>query len=884
LIRDALASPIDGVRDVAVAVASNPVGAEELATSILRALGAPADAPGAASAEGAAPIDRLRAGLSAAIDGQGRPVVVVLDDLHRAGPEALGLVGELGRSLPIDAHLLVGGAGLGPLAVGPLLAEGIAERVGTDLLALPEPLDEAVVVDLLGDARRLDLSAAGRNLLDLAVALDQRRIDALAAIARALGGDDQDAAAAVAELERIPLVAVGATHLVIDERWRLVAAEPSAEDLRRAACAAGAIALGVGEPDEAGRLAVVARDEQLLRDVVRVALASQPPRVGAHDLRAWDEARVLAPDDPHAWWLDAACRSVHGAPLAEVFRRYVETGEAFRALGDRDAEIAVGLGAAIIARRIDDVGALVAFIGRAGELVAEGHGPAQGPALLGEALVWQMGGDPAAALATLDRLPRDAFDGDWAAQVAMVRGTNLALLDRIPEAIEQLSSATGWSGAWSSARALDLLAMTRWISGDAFGALDDLRAAEELAAGAGAADLAASVRASRAALAASLGLASAPELLAVARSSGPLDDESQRAVAIAEVLAAIDAGEIDRARSLLDAVEPVLRALPSTHWCVALQVALDADRAAAWSDVVAVHPALGRALAAGQAAASHLAEGTPVPIEHRPYLPARWCERVAAVVEVDLLGAAAIRRDGTPVHHRAWERSRVRELAAHLALVGASPREQLAADLWPELDAAAAAKNLRVTLTYLLDVIDPDRAKGEGSRLIVDQGGVLGLVDDASLRIDLRDQVREARAILVADARGDDPAVVAAARRLVRRGDGPLLGGVALGDWVDPHERERATVLLRAVAAAGAAALRVGDPVLAEDLGRRGLRLDPWAERLHQLVVRACLARDDLDGARRELRHAASTLADLGVRPEPATWALARQVGLRLDA
>jgi DNA-binding SARP family transcriptional activator len=598
----------------------------------------------------------------------------------------------------------------------------------------------------------------------------------------------------------------------------------------------------------------------------------------------WQGAQVLAPTDPHAWWLDAVCLAVLQGDLRAAFDRYRAVAAAFREAGDLVGELAAGSAAAVLARRLDDVGALLAFIGRAGEMVAEGHAAAMGPALLGEALVAQLGGDHAGAVEALSRLPGDALVGDWAAQVAMVRGTNLLLLDRSEEAIEQLVAATGWSGAWSSARALELLAQARWRAGDAVGALDDLRAAEELAASVAAADLVTSVRSCRAVMATVAGRHDAPELVARVDERGPLEGEALRMATIARVLAAVDGGDLAGARALLATVDPVPRALASTHWCIALQVALGEATPDAWAPVVADHPALRGPLAAGIAGLRHLDEGAPIERPHHRYLPSTWCAGAVSVVEICLLGVPSIRRDGRVVEHPAWERARVRELAARLALVGPSARDQIAADLWPDLDGPAAARNLRVNLTHLLDAIDPDRPKGEGSRWVVDRSGAFGFADDDTLRIDVREVERSARAIVAAASLEDDPAVVAAARRFIRHRDGPLLGGAALGAWVEPYEQAWETLSLRAVSLAGEAALRVGDPRLAEDLGRRGLRADPWAERLHQLVVRACLARDDLDAARRELRRAAAALAELGVRPEPATWSLARLVGMRLDA
>jgi hypothetical protein len=122
--------------------------------------------------------------------------------------------------------------------------------------------------------------------------------------------------------------------------------------------------------------------------------------------------------------------------------------------------------------------------------------------------------------------------------------------------------------------------------------------------------------------------------------------------------------------------------------------------------------------------------------------------------------------------------------------------------------------------------------------------------------------------------------VVRAARGFVRIPGGDLLGGVAAGEWIEQADEDRAEQVLRAGLAGGPVLLRAGHPDLAEAIAQRGLIEDPWAERLHQVVVRARLARDDLDGARRSLRRALRALADLAVRPEPATVELARLVGI----
>ena len=79
-------------------------------------------------------------------------------------------------------------------------------------------------------------------------------------------------------------------------------------------------------------------------------------------------------------------------------------------------------------------------------------------------------------------------------------------------------------------------------------------------------------------------------------------------------------------------------------------------------------------------------------------------------LDLRLLGAAELRRDGLAVAEPEWRRERVRSLLAYLALHGAASRTQVADDLWPALDGDAQSRNLRVTLTYLLRVLEPERA------------------------------------------------------------------------------------------------------------------------------------------------------------------------------
>lgn len=632
---------------------------------------------------------------------------------------------------------------------------------------------------------------------------------------------------------------------------------------------------------EAGERALAERDAGELRRAVRAALAVQPPLVPVPTLRAWRDAEVLDPTDPHATWLDAACQTSLGQPLPAALDRFRAAMAGFAALDDVEAELLAGMGAATVARRLDDLDALGRFIVRAGELAAQGHPEAEAPARLGEAIVSQMLGDPAAALHALDRIPPDALLGEWAAQLSMIRGTNLLLLDRLDEAVAHLELAAGQAGSWSQSVALLLLATARWRTGDRIGAFGDLEAAELAARAVGARSNLAHVRAQRAALLAIDGDPDAEALVAELAHQPVSDPEVERLLQVARAVAAVVAGDLERGRRQILACDVPERAVASSMLAIALRVALDGDERARWVALAERRPALVPAVEAGLAGALHRSDGTPAAAVHRPLLPATWCEPMPPVVELRLLGRAAVTVDRRRVDDSPWERGRVRELALHLVLAPAAARDLVADRLWPELTSAAAARNLRVTLSYLRTALDPQRAAPDDP-LVVEDEGTLRLSASRRLRIDLRDEAAVLAALQEAAAVDDTAALLAGARRLRRLPVGPPLGGAAVGAWAEALLRRRRDDLLATIARVAPVALDAGDAELAEALVQRGLALDPWSERLHQLLIRSRAERDDLDGARRALRDALAQLHELGVSPERATLALARSIGIEL--
>lgn len=69
-------------------------------------------------------------------------------------------------------------------------------------------------------------------------------------------------------------------------------------------------------------------------------------------------------------------------------------------------------------------------------------------------------------------------------------------------------------------------------------------------------------------------------------------------------------------------------------------------------------------------------------------------------------------------------------------------REEVAAALWPDLDATAADRNLRVTLSYLHSVLEPGRVSGTPPYFVRTDGGQLVLADLEMLTVDVDEFLR----------------------------------------------------------------------------------------------------------------------------------------------
>ncbi|MEV6717109.1 hypothetical protein AB0M48_34345 [Lentzea sp. NPDC051208] len=284
-------------------------------------------------------------------------------------------------------------------------------------------------------------------------------------------------------------------------------------------------------------------------------------------------------------------------------------------------------------------------------------------------------------------------------------------------------------------------------------------------------------------------------------------------------------------------------------WSVELAVRLAATgrtKLGAWlSDHAAVHRKL-RDLARDPdlaAGAAKLLATVPTPPDHP--------------IGIEVLGPMRVTRNGVATDAPELRRARVRQLLGLLTLRTVLSREQAMFLLWPELDSACAARNLRVTMTHLRRLLEPGRAGGEASYFLRSDDETIRLVRSDRLTVDLW-SFQEL---------GPGEAV-------------PLWRSEPLTDLADLCEAEIAQIRTRHVQnllVLGELGLVAGDAAEAHHLAERALALEPFEPRGHRLALAAALrARDPRRMAKTRAR-VLDSLRQLGVGPDPATEILLRQ-------
>ncbi|MEU4247180.1 BTAD domain-containing putative transcriptional regulator [Amycolatopsis sp. NPDC026612] len=262
------------------------------------------------------------------------------------------------------------------------------------------------------------------------------------------------------------------------------------------------------------------------------------------------------------------------------------------------------------------------------------------------------------------------------------------------------------------------------------------------------------------------------------------------------------------------------------------------------------------------AGATRLLAALPAPPTHR--------------TGIEVLGVLRLTRDGVAADAPQLRRARVRQLLSALVLRPVLPRDQAIGLLWPDLAPDRAARNLRVTLTYVRQLLEPDRSAGDASFHLRTDADTIRLVPSESLSSDLwrfnllDTHVGQARAEGDIDLATDllDEAVA------LWRGDPlPDLRDQDVTIEVD-HLRARHVHDLLAL---GELRLVAGNAAEAGRLAARVLSVEPYDARGQRLALAAALRGGDPKQIAAVRRRAVAALRQLASPPDPATAILLRQ-------
>ncbi len=253
-----------------------------------------------------------------------------------------------------------------------------------------------------------------------------------------------------------------------------------------------------------------------------------------------------------------------------------------------------------------------------------------------------------------------------------------------------------------------------------------------------------------------------------------------------------------------------------------------------------------------------------------------------ASLRVDVLGPLRLAVDRVAVERAEARRARVRMVIVLLVLAGPIRRERLTELIWPELDPEAAARNLRVTLSRLRHLLEPDRHPGEpclSLRMDSEWIAIAGRPYIDSDLWQLRDHLDEVEA---AQRDGDSERAVAHLEEACALWRGEPCSDVAVLPDIAPAVEEVMRSLVDAMLRLGELRLVAGrfDGALA--YAQRAVTAAPYSERARRLVIAAQLQRRDREGLQRALLEVDDMLRDLGVDPEPSTQMLMRQAQARI--
>ncbi|NNL87331.1 MAG: NACHT domain-containing protein [Myxococcales bacterium] len=254
--------------------------------------------------------------------------------------------------------------------------------------------------------------------------------------------------------------------------------------------------------------------------------------------------------------------------------------------------------------------------------------------------------------------------------------------------------------------------------------------------------------------------------------------------------------------------------------------------------------------------------------------------RAAEPVRITLLGDLRLVRGGEPVTDTDWvRRGRVRSLLAILATRDRVRRAEAAVILWPDKSEDAAQNNLRVTLSYLTKLMEPQRPRGVPAWFIRQDSDALELQGGDLLELDTDEFERHMRRGQTADRAGEPAKALelfTAACQIYR---GEFLDDIPTEHFDEALRTHYRSLFVSAATRAGELRLALGDLAEGIALAERAVANDGFAEDAWRLLARGHLAAGHRGAARDSLTQALATTREAGLEPDEETLRLARGLG-----
>jgi DNA-binding SARP family transcriptional activator len=249
-------------------------------------------------------------------------------------------------------------------------------------------------------------------------------------------------------------------------------------------------------------------------------------------------------------------------------------------------------------------------------------------------------------------------------------------------------------------------------------------------------------------------------------------------------------------------------------------------------------------------------------------------------LRVQTLGRFSVWRGDEKMPESEWGREKARRLFQYLLTYRRQhlPKERIAAELWPELDADRADRDFKVALNALQSSLEPERPARTPSSYITRLGVSYGLNPEAPIALDVA-EFEEGIAAGVAAEKRSSTGAISDYRQALGYYHGEYLPDAIYEDWSSAERERLAALYLTSAGRLARLLLEAGEFIETVNWSQKVLAVDNCWEEAYRLLMRAHLANGNRPLAIRAYRRCQETLADeLGLQPMAETTHLFNQI------